>query len=1646
MVKQTALPPIPDGFVLDQVLPAVPEIPPIPDGFVLDPVPGPGPAPSSVIADEVTPAANQTIPAANQINPLAGQEGLAGVTNTVSGFADTLVRNMLPGLVRSVGNVAEAGGDFLEEKIPLSGLTKEELAQDQVRGITNNIARWLENRDLGFNPEETASIQDVFADPTVAPRFIAEQGVISLPYMLGAMLNPAATVSAMTGDLAQERAGNDNRPDANLTDMGIVAPSAVISTFLERFGARGMVPDAGSLLRTPGQLVGAVGKAAGKEALSEGIEEGAQNAATTVGTEKGFNPTEFGLGVAGGALAGGGMGGAVRTVTGAAELATRQPALPAPPLALPPPASPPIMPEPDLPPIPEGFVFEPPTPQPVPAPEPTTETTPQPGAGPTAPQPGPDVPAAGPTDVLPPAAPTPPTDQGPVVSPPEAGPVPGTEPAPPVEPATAPAPTPPVAEPVTPEPAPAPPAAPPTEPAQEPPVAPTTPEPGPDVYDDGVPTDLPPDANAPQFRAWAADKPEILAEFEEKVANEERGLLGLDENDQTGPGKWRTRQRTVTGARRNEAENIVLREMREKYATGPETITAPPRTVPDEPNIQKAAENFKTVDDAAAWIERHSKDDTFRVIAKRLRRGLIEDPGNVYATGFSNTATANDFRVYVKGKKGQFEGKPSMKKWAPPQLGKSAAGLWFSNEGIVIPDAKNNPLVDAEETVLHELIHSATGYAIARVKSGTPLTTETDKQLYRDIRALQKAIKNHPTVAKIKADPMHPLFQWVKSGQAKAFMDDVDELLTYGLTSPSAIALMKELDASTEAKPKATFWSAFMEAIQKFLNLSDAQLPTLIRVAEIAERAFNANDRTKQPKGTTGKLEDATDMDPVDAPETNIVKVTPSSDPNADPEVEPDMMADAAPAAPTEEDTTRVPRGTLTPRTEQVSFTNRASIYEEAFRVAGLTPDQGRLLPPDQQKNTLAKVLRETFKLGVRFPTGKAQLSTIDAVDQMLDAFRNVRFMMHVLSLPTEAVSLGGRLTLALERFRGQYLGAYEPSSRTIYMPGRSNSFAHEWMHALDDRLGEVLTPQAKGRLLSRIARNEGLDPNDDIQAAYVNLVNTMFFDETELALTMLDLETKAQAVLKNGPNAGQPTAAALEAREKLERLRSGATRMKIAPSAYKKNSEGYSPAGAGYYGSVHEMMARAFEAYVASKIAAAGGTSEFITKGDQNYLGAADRRLEMTYPKSTDRARIFAAFDTVFDHLRNQQVLGSDPVAQRPADVDIVDPQHWNKIALSLGETGVIDKLKQDAVMARNAFRNATGASPEALMAGLKKSMADFKTNLGIPGDNPLNANLMAAGRAVLDFRRRILGSMRSFGKALVKRNKGKGGEFLDFVWDRAATDIGTGEYKAQTFEEEREAITLQTANAIDSLLRGNGFTSLWKGISLTEAQNDTVRDLMFGKKIPDADPKLEAVAAGLRRKMTDLYQKARAAGLDIGFIEDKGYLPRVIQHGAVENNPVEFLERAGEVYGVVYDGVTDGIDPQDMLRLAGQISQAPGVSPEVNPRQGPYAAELKAVRDATKAVKKAQQAVEKNPLDTTAVAALKTANAALTDAMDKLKAIVRPDFMRVHAEAWKGRILIGDSLTFDTRGPASDFMKERKLPSQADDILKDFYETDVL
>lgn len=144
--------------------------------------------------------------------------------------------------------------------------------------------------------------------PGALGSFVLEQGIGSLPAMIGSAVAAPAVASSLAGQIGQNRANNDQRENADIADVLKAAPFAVASTLLDRFGLGEILHPVGATLARK------VAWAAAAEGGTEFAQNAIEYAGGSAGTKQGFNlATAIDQGLAG-AIAGAGMGGSMHAM------------------------------------------------------------------------------------------------------------------------------------------------------------------------------------------------------------------------------------------------------------------------------------------------------------------------------------------------------------------------------------------------------------------------------------------------------------------------------------------------------------------------------------------------------------------------------------------------------------------------------------------------------------------------------------------------------------------------------------------------------------------------------------------------------------------------------------------------------------------------------------------------------------------------------------------------------------------------------------------------------------------------------------------------------------------------------------------------------------------------------------------------------------------------------------------------------------------------------------------------------------------------------------------------------------------------------------------------------------------------------------
>jgi len=741
---------------------------------------------------------------------------------------------------------------------------------------------------------------------------------------------------------------------------------------------------------------------------------------------------------------------------------------------------------------------------------------------------------------------------------------------------------------------------------------------------------------------------------------------------------------------------------------------------------------------------------------------------------------------------------------------------------------------------------------------------------------------------------------------------------------------------------------------------------------------------------------------------------------------------------------------------EVVSFTNRQSFYRLAFRDAGFDPSEAVNFPIQRQFNIVASLIEDRF--GVRFVGKAPRASSRKAVDEMLDLYRNMQFMMAALELPMNTIGLEGSLGI-LAQGKKPYFGVYYPQGAVlnemgtrheerkqfagafIGLPGRTNSFGHEWGHALDFFLQEKFERKGGSGGLSGFVRKEGIEDGPlNSEQAFKNLIMALFYDKAAVAAEIMALEkkiatTKSDKVRK-------------EAEEKLQRLREGSTKMRKGRSEYAQKVKQLG--NPNYYLKPTEMIARSFETYLAGKIEAIGGDTEAITKGIANYSNESVGYMQSAYPQLEERLKINQAWEDLFDALRAEEILHrpGDKLSPIPGNMDILDPD----IALERTD-------KKTPLIRRE-------------IDAVKESRAQHKRN----ENNPKNPK--GPVKRYEDMMTSVFYSER--GTLLTIQARYPNSPTLRNVVARLTTDPGNPEAdNSMAFNDDvkinlrRYAARFQDIRKeyeIDKLDVAE--MELLRMIMISAPQADRQKYLKKmsaeGYDVAELEPRLVKAADQIRSRIFNpLWYYANNNGVEVGYASN-GYLPRVMNHAKFITDTQGFVNKASEVYNLMFDSDFAGFEESDsvlteVLKRAVELMNRK-MSPRIGKSElsGGFKTRLfnedeaeivsnaiKAFNDYAKAAQarrayEAGDKVDEKKLETLVRAEESAKDEAIEKAKEAYPAIREIDGL-VRAGEWAMNMWLDDS-SADSHVPDSDFTKQRILPPEADWILRDYLETDVI
>lgn len=706
------------------------------------------------------------------------------------------------------------------------------------------------------------------------------------------------------------------------------------------------------------------------------------------------------------------------------------------------------------------------------------------------------------------------------------------------------------------------------------------------------------------------------------------------------------------------------------------------------------------------------------------------------------------------------------------------------------------------------------------------------------------------------------------------------------------------------------------------------------------------------------------------------------------------------------------------PEFNDYKMADGTSVYQVAFTDAGHDPRLATSYPIARQIEILRRQTMRQFGFkDVVVQGGKDKKET---ADQLLDLYRAAHDMMASLGLPLNMASLEGDVTLHLEvpkTGKRGYLGMYNGADRSIHLAGRANSFGHEWIHALDHKLTEQLGvhPQ-RADLLSRFTRKGALDPSDSVHARFAKLINTLFYDEGDLAAKKIALQITAAQT----NNQGQPTALAKKAQAALETLNKGAASKLVKSSAYHKLA---TQQPGSYWAREVELLARAGEAWIARQMENNGVDPRGVVMPDEAYLNNVDHRLKTTFPKDQERLAIFQAFSDLFQGLRAAGVF-STPAAAVSRDFGMVDPAGYARLAAA---------AKGSAPRARPGLQRIGEWYRRTADAAARVSLTDKS--------RPVSSRSLAQRRA-LGFKQALY-SKAGYFDAIIELNNPRARVPLQQLRDKLGVNSGSGRPVPEGFEERARGLSKSTLDRMSKIMEAEHL------VDMDEATNDMLRHGLVtlnnptvyqGRRMPD---NVANAVGALRKLLNDHWELNRKAGLDIQYAKN-GFFPRVYDHAKIVVDQNGFVVDAQKLHKFMFD---EDVGPpgDDPAKLHERWRNLGPVDKELIDRQNPgLTADMKAL---AKNLARQAEIEALPPAAQTAAVQAELANLK-TDAEQLAQThhdTIGNFIAERAADNWVNRLAIGYPADFDTVGPSGNYLNHRVLPPEADEMMANWMVRDV-
>lgn len=745
---------------------------------------------------------------------------------------------------------------------------------------------------------------------------------------------------------------------------------------------------------------------------------------------------------------------------------------------------------------------------------------------------------------------------------------------------------------------------------------------------------------------------------------------------------------------------------------------------------------------------------------------------------------------------------------------------------------------------------------------------------------------------------------------------------------------------------------------------------------------------------------------------------------------------DAAPAR------TR-PGGRLSPTFMEFAYTNRPSVFDHAFRAAGVDPDDARLMPIEEQIRIVKRAVTSTFGIQVELPTITVQrknlagrkvtdqrrsLQSRKVLDQLLNGYRQLQMLAHLMGMPEKAVGLpidGQPLTLSLvkgKHLRGA-LGMFSwgGGKRTISLADMSNSFAHEWGHALDHYLMvQADRPSLKG-MLSREMNHKGvippLSPKRALTDAFAHVMWSMMGRASGAGEITIRLQVESAQL---GPD-GKPTPKAKRAQKILTDIREGRPPPKEYWSDYFKTSKAFDEQvqADGYFEDPAEMFARAFEAMIAHQVSQITDQPQaFLSKGD--FSGTSDARLNLTFPKDVDLAQFTLAMGNLKHAMARVNLHGKDAPALAPEthDVqttrDLLKDQKGNPLSVlsqrEVSEWGRALDMMRDLP---NGAKRTKDSITSGVSAFYSQALRTTAATMYATADRQTNPKAKEA--------------FTNIAKAVGKRP-------------------GSGQLTENVWEEKVRRRAAVYINKIDGAMRKAVSGPLRR---LSQQDMRDVRALLANDKI-STKPEIRRLAVDLRKILDDIWFDLDSAGVELGYAS--GFLPHRYDPQKASENPDKFRAQAAKVYDMMFQReIVDNEDADSQLSdinaivrglrgamqatTEGEATPRSRLSPDDEGLVETFRKERKRLKDLERQQKKSD---DPDKFEDKIAEQVEVVDSAKGEMLEMLQ----DRWSAYSAEKWLNKIRTGNLDDYGSIGPTASFLKARKLPNEAGSIMREFME----